>query len=117
MSYQTSKGKYVDARDIKLDPLENPLTIDGYSPVVEVGKRRVLSLILVASAVSASDTVDVAIQSSNDGTNWFTEHAFTQVIAPVTQRKTVTVGRYVRAFYDVGGSAISIACTLRAEAV
>lgn len=118
MSYVTSKQKYVDSRDLNLDPIESPTTVDGYSNVIELGKRRCCTLVLNVTSVSASDTLDVSIEGSDDnGSNWYTIVAFTQVSATGTQRKSFVGARQIRAKYDVTGSSVSIASTLRGEAV
>jgi len=122
MGYFQSSGKWVSTKDIRLDPLVSPLTIDGKSAVVEMGSKRALYLNLVIASVSTDDTLDVTVETSNDGTNWYSAGAFTQATsaggAPLNQRKMFVVDRFVRADFNVGGAAaISIPCTLRGEAV
>jgi len=114
--YTRQDGTYVDAKAIVLSPAA-ALTADAVSNVVELGDKRNVALTLVVSAVSASDTLDVTVQGSQDGsTNWYTIGTFTQVTTTGTERKTFTGDRFLRADYNVGGASISIAFTLTGEA-
>lgn len=117
MGYTTESGQYVSTKDLNLDPTEGTLTEDGTSATVEVGGHRSVSLTLDVTAVSDSDSLDVTIETTDDDTNWYSVGTFTQATAATTERKTFTVGRKVRASYDVTGSDVSIDCTLRGEAV
>lgn len=117
MGYTTQNGRYADVESIKLNPLEGQLTQDGYSPVIELGDRRILRLELDVSAVSDSDTLDVEIQCSADGkTGWYPVGSFTQATDVTNERQVVMLDRFVRAFFNVGGSGVAIDCTLVGEA-
>ena len=104
----------VDPRN--LNPLEGTLTVDGKSAVHEVSGPCVASFHLDVSAVSASDTVDVTIETSIDGVTWYSAGTFTQATetenAAWDQLLVAAVERFVRADFNVGGAAVSIACTL-----
>jgi hypothetical protein len=122
MSYKTSKGVYVDSVDLTLNPLESPLTVDGYSAVIELpGDQTVARLRLLTTAVSASDVCDVTVETSRDGVTYYAAGTFTQIATTIDatwdQRKCFMLDRYVRAHFNVTGASVSIACTLTGEAL
>lgn len=110
MGYTMANGEFADVIDIDLAPLEgSTVTTDGNSAVVELGDRGVIALTLVVGAVSASDSLDVTVQTSRDGVNnWYSAGTFTQATTAATERKTFAVDRFVRANYNVTGSGVSI---------
>jgi len=116
MGYTKQSGKWADTRDVDFSP-PAALDADALSVVIELGDRGTLRLVLDVTAVSSADTLDVAIETSREGVTWYSAGTFTQVTAVSTQRKTFVIDRFIRANYDVGGSAISIAFTLKGEAV
>lgn len=117
MGYTKANGQFADVEPIVLNPLEGAaVTVDGYSAVLELGDRALARLTLAATSVSSGDTVDVTIQTSPDGVNWYTSGTFAQVTAPGSESKLFLLDRFVRAHFDVGGSGVSIACTLAGEA-
>lgn len=119
MSYTTNGSrKFVPAKDLNLDPIEGTLTQDGYSRVVELDGETVARLVLDVTAVSDADTLDVTVECSRDGVNdWYSVGTFISTTAPGKQRRAVPLDRFVRAHFDVTGSDVSIAATLRGEAV
>jgi hypothetical protein len=122
MSYKTSKSVFVNAVDLNLNPLESPITVDGYSAVVELpGDQTVARLRLLTTSVSTSDVCDVTIQTSADGTTYYTAGTFTQIATTIDatwdQRKDFIVNRYVRAHYNLTGASMSIAVTLLGDAL
>jgi hypothetical protein len=104
MGYTTSKGHYVGELDLNLAPLLG-LTISAagttYSAVYEMESRRNVTAKLIITSISTDDTLDVTIESSDDGTNYWTVCTFTQgtdATSDSTERKSCTaVGRYLRA--------------------
>src|SRR5690349_6963260 len=119
MGYTMRNGRYANTADVTLNPLEGAaLTVDGKSQVVELGDRGVLRLRLLCTSVSAADTLDVTVETSRDGVTWYSAGTFTQVTdaAQQDQRKVFAVDRFVRADFNVGGTGVSIACTLTGEA-
>lgn len=60
-------------------------------------------------AASASDTLDVVVEDSADGSSWATLATFTQVAAVGVQRSEVagTVRRYTRVTWSIAGTATS----------
>lgn len=115
--------KHRKARVVPLDL--NPLvgstvTVDGYSRVYELGDASILRVHQAVATVSTDDTLDTVIQTSKDGTTWYTAGAFTQVTADAaSEYKDVPVNRFVRLLFNVGGAAaISIGgVVITAEAV
>jgi len=119
MGYKKANGIFADVEAINLNPLEGAaVTKDGYSAVLELGDRGEARLTLAATSVSSADTLDVTIQTSPDGSDdsWYTAGTFSQVTEAGSERKVFLLDRFVRAHFDVGGSAVSIACTLLGEA-
>jgi uncharacterized cupredoxin-like copper-binding protein len=117
MSYHQTSGRFVYEEDIDLSPAA-AVTADAQSRVLEMGHLHTMFLELVVSAITASDTLDVTIQGSEDGTNWFTLGTFTQVSATGTQRKSFPTAKQVRADFngtDAGGG-MSFTFTLRGKA-
>lgn len=101
--YQMTNGRWADTIALDLSPAA-PIAVDGYSAAVEVGDYAVARLALTATSVSPSDVLDVTLQTSHDGTTWYTAGTFTQVTANGTERKCFAVDRFVRAHYNVTGS-------------
>lgn len=121
MGYTINSGKFIGrhsgAEDIDLSPAA-ALTADGYSGVLELGGPKPCRLTLKTTSVSASDTLDVTIQGSdtNDFTNDVrTLATFTQVSASGSQSLSFLGARFVRAYYNVTGTDVSIACSLKGE--
>lgn len=119
MSYIATSGQYVDALTLNMNAIQGTtITADGYSDVFEMAHRRGITGKLTVTSVSASDTLDVTLQTSDDGTNWWTLGTFTQATGATTERKSFPAcGRKLRAFFDVGGASVSIVAALEIEAV
>jgi hypothetical protein len=116
MGYFKANGQYANTEAVVLSPAA-ALTEDGNSASLELGDRAVARLTLAATAVSAGDTLDVTVQTSRDGTTWYTSGTFTQVTTTGSETKCFLLDRFVRAAYNVTGSDVSITCTLTGEAV
>lgn len=70
-----------------------------------VGDCGTLRLTLTCTAVSGtSPTLDTVIQTSKDGTTWYTAGTFTQITAAASERKCVAVDRWVRLSHTIGGT-------------
>jgi hypothetical protein len=117
MGIHMADGRYANVQEARLDPHEGTLTTDGYSQVLELGDRGTLRLTLDVTSVSDSDVVDVTIQTSRDGVTWYSAGTFTQVTQVGAEHKAFAIDRFVRAHFNVTGSGVSIACTLRGESV
>jgi hypothetical protein len=110
-------GRQSGCEDIDLSPAA-ALTADGYSSVLELGGPKPCRLTLTVASVSTDDTLDVLIQGSD--TNDFTGDVrtlatFTQVTAAGNQSLSFVGARFIRAYYNVGGTSVSIPCTLKGE--
>ena len=72
----------------------------------------------VTACTGGSDTLDVKIQDSPDGTVWYDNVAFTQATAATTEKKALVApfGRYLRAVGTNGSGATatySVLATLK----
>ena len=121
MGYNVNSGKFIGrhsgCEDINLSP-SAALTADATSPVLELGGPKPCRLTLAVTAVSASDSLDVTIQGSD--TNDFsgdvrTLATFTQATAATAQSLSFLGARFIRANYNVTGTDVSIACSLKGE--
>lgn len=103
--YTTTDGQHVDSRDVVLHPSAARTATANGTLVEETGKRRTAALVLVVSARSGTNpTLDVTVQTSRDGSTWYTAGTFTQATATGTQRKTFALDRYVRGSWTIGGT-------------
>lgn len=115
MGYLTSKQEYVDSLTYTWTQAAQSADANGAS--LELGRNRSCRATLDVTSVSASDTLDVKMQGSDDGTTWFDIVSFTQATGATTERKTFVGARFVRPVFDVGGASISISSTVALEAV
>lgn len=104
-SKQSDDGRFFPARDITLAAAASRTTSSNGS-AVDVGGAHTLRLALVCSSRSGtSPTLDVKVQTSPDGTNWYDVAAFAQITAAGTSYKSFSgLDRYVRAAWTIGGS-------------
>lgn len=112
-----SNGQHNGCIDIDLSPTA-ALTTDGYSLTYELGGPLTVSLKQTVTAVSDSDTLDTTIQASDTGAFGGEERTvatFTQATAATSQTLSFVGDKYIRAYFNVGGSDVSISCTLRGE--
>lgn len=116
MGYNMANGRWANTLDLNLDPSSQALAADEYSPAIETGDRAVARLTLDVTSVSDGDSLDVTIQTSPDGTNWYTSGTFTQATGVTNERKLFMLDRFVRAHFNVTGFDVEIAATLRGEA-
>lgn len=103
--YETSDGLFVDTRDVILHPSAARTATANGAVVEETGRRRTLALGVTVSARSGTDpTLDVVVQTSVDGSTWYSAGAFTQFTNTGSQRKTFVLDRYVRLQWTIGGT-------------
>lgn len=71
------------------------------SPVIELGDRGTARLTLAVTA--GTGTLDVAVQTSGDGTTWRAVAAFTQATGVTSERKSFAgIDRFIRAVSTIG---------------
>ncbi len=116
--YHTSDGVFVDSRDVTLHPSAARTATGNGSVVEETGERRTLSLSLVVTAASGtSPTLDVTVQTSADGSTWYSAGSFAQLTATGSERKTFALDRYVRLRWVIGGTTPSFTFSASGELV
>jgi hypothetical protein len=116
--YNTSDGQFVDSRDVVLHPSATRTATGNGTVVEETGKRRVASLTLTVAARSGTTpTLDVTVQTSRDGSTWYTAGSFAQATAAGAERKTFALDRFVRARWVLGGTTPSFTFSLDGELV
>jgi hypothetical protein len=107
MGYTRRDGQYSGTRDVNFGAIQGAtVSADGKSAVVETGPG-VIALKLVATAVGASSTLDLTVETSYDGVTYSSAGTFTQITSTVgtqTQYKCFAVGRFTRVDYNIGGS-------------
>lgn len=106
-------------------PAGTVVTANGNSaPVTDLGAASTLSCYLVVSAASGTaPTLDVDVQDSPDGVNWYTVKSFAQSVAAGQKRIDLLAGTpfadAIRFRYTVGGTApsftIGILCVAKAD--
>ena len=104
--YKTSDGLFVDSRSVNLHPSAARTATANGSVVEDTAHRRTLALALVITAASGTNpTLDVTVQTSRDGSTWYTAGTFTQATTTGTQRKVFALDRYVRAQWTIAADA------------
>lgn len=120
MGYRMANGRYARTRDVTLQASVTK-TATFTSDAVEVGDASTLRAALAVSAhAGTTPTLDVKIQTSNDGsTGWTDAGSFAQVTTTdSTTRKVVTgLDRFVRVVATIGGTTPSYTYAVTAEAV
>lgn len=104
MGYQTQNGRHADTEELILHPSAERAA-SGNAGAKELGDRAVARLVLVVSANSGTDeTLDVTVETSADGSTWYTSGTFTQATGTGTQRKAFLLDRFVRVAWTIGGT-------------
>lgn len=111
MGYHRQDRKWADTEDIVLAPLALRDDAEATGPELELGDRATVRLALTVTAkAGTAPTLDVTIETSHDGANWYEAGSFGQVSdpnltsGPLVVRKIVAIDRFVRAKWEVGGS-------------
>jgi hypothetical protein len=120
VSYQKTDGTYVYTEPFVVASAAR--TTSSNSAAVEVGNRSHLRglLLTVSAASGTTPTLDVQVQTSNDGSTGWTivGTAFTQATGTTTQRKTFSsLDRFVRVAWTLGGTTPSFTFSLAGELV
>lgn len=117
MGYATKSGRWANTVDLPL-AASAARTATGTGSAVEPGDRGVARLFLnVTAASGTSPTLNVTIQTSNDGSTWRSAGTFTQATAVSSQRATFNIDRYVRATWTIAGTTPSFTFSITGEAV
>jgi hypothetical protein len=106
MPYQTSALRATRTADITL-AASAARTATGTGSAVEMGDSGILRLTLdITAASGTTPTLDVAIQTSQDGsTGWTTVASFAQQTGVATVRKVFAgFDRYARASWTIAGT-------------
>lgn len=116
--YSTSDGTFVDSRSINLHPSAARTATGTGSVSEETAHRRNLALVLAITAASGTTpTLDVTVQTSRDGSTWYTAGTFTQATTTGTERKVFALDRYVRVIWTIGGTTPSFTWSAAGELV
>lgn len=117
MGYATKSGRWADTIDLPL-AAAGARTATGNGAAFEPGDRGVARLFLnVTAASGTTPTLNVTIQTSNDGTTWRSAGTFTQATGVTSQRATFNIDRFVRATWTIGGTTPSFNFSITGEAV
>lgn len=117
MGYHTSDGRFADTQDLTLFPSATK-TATATGDAVETGDRRVARLKLdVTAASGTSPTLDVDVETSRDGSTWYTSGSFTQATAVGGEEKLFMLDRFVRAKATIGGTTPSFTFSVAGETV
>lgn len=118
MGYNTANGRYANTLAVSFGSAT--LTATAASNVIELGDRNSLRLDLVISAASGtSPTLDIAVQTSPDGTTWTTVASFSQQTTTTTgvHKLFGPIDRFVRCNNVLGGTTPSFTFQITGEAV
>lgn len=98
--YQMANGRFANTLACGLvPPAAQAATFT--SAVIELGDRGTARLTLNVTA--GTGTLDVAIQTSADGTTWRAVAAFTQATGVTSERKSFTgIDRFIKAVCTIG---------------
>lgn len=125
-------AKQTQTRASVIDPADNAMlerrkvaialaaiAATGTTDEFYVGDCGVLRCTLTCTAVSGtSPTLDTVVQTSADGSTWYSAGSFTQVTGAGAERKTFAVDRWVRFSHTIGGSSTpTVTAKLDGEAV
>lgn len=91
------------------DDGDTAITQDGKSPEKLLVGPGEYDVTVIVTTVSASDTIVVTVEESQDGTTFNDLSAFPEIDAPgIFHRKVQTQKEYLQLGYNVDGSQVSI---------
>lgn len=105
MGYHMQSGKYADTEEITLKAAGvEAASTEGEA--IEVGDRRVARLTLDVTADASGTTLDVDVECSSDGVNWYVSGSFSQVggTTPASEQKLFMLDRFVRYVSTIVGT-------------
>lgn len=105
MGYDTGTGRSIHRMDLDMSPAA-AVTADANGTAVLIGDRGTVRLTLEVSDVDGTNpTLDVDIETSEDGSDWRVLGSFAQLDDDGSERKSFGgADRYIRAVYDIGGT-------------
>lgn len=105
MGYNMSGGRYAATTPVTLHASAARTTTANGS-AIELGDKGTLRLLLSVTANSGTDeTLDVAVETSYDGTTWRSVAAFAQKTGTGTERKSFSgMDRFARVAWTIGGT-------------
>lgn len=115
--YSDNLGKFVASQTLDVASVAAATASGTSTPVQAHGEDIVLELDVTAfDSVEGDETMDVAIETSADGsTGWTSVGSFAQVTGVTTERKGFTgLNNYVRANYTIAGTTPSADFTVKA---
>lgn len=118
MGYTMQNGRYASTLPVVIqDAVTKTATFTGSA--FEIGDRGTARLDLVITAASGTTpTLDLAIQTSADGTTWVAVAAFAQQTGVATVHKVFTgLDRFVRAVATIAGTTPSFSYSVSGECV
>ena len=120
MGYTMQNGRWASTESVTLHPSAER-TESGSGETIELGDRSTLRLLLDVTAASGTDAaLDVAVETSHDGTTWRPALGyFEDTVSDVGTMRTGFSGcdRYVRAVWNIEGEDPSFTFSLTGEAV
>lgn len=117
MGYSKANGQWADTVDAEL-VASAARTATFQSAALEIGDRGTACLTLDVTAVSGTaPTLDVAIETSADGTTWRALASFAQKTVAGSERKSfVGCDRFIRANCTIAGTTPSFTFSVAGEA-
>jgi hypothetical protein len=107
MGYAKGTGQWSGTTDVNFGAVQGKtVSADGKSAVIQTGAG-VVALKMLATSVDASATLDLTVETSDDGVTYYSAGTFTQITSTVgtqTQYKCFAVGRFTRVDYNIGGT-------------
>lgn len=117
MGYSLRSGKWAESENAVIQgAVTRTASLVGNG--VEVHGKGIVCLDLnVTAASGTTPTLDVAIETSKDGTNWRSLGSFAQKTGVSSERKSfVGVDRFIRANAAIGGTTPSFTYSVSGEA-
>jgi hypothetical protein len=103
--YSDGLGRHIRVNDVSLKASAAE-TASTTHTALELGDAARVNLALDVTAFGGTTpTLDITIEGSNDGTNWYTLGTFAQKVNVATERKAFLAARHVRSRSVITGSA------------
>lgn len=114
--YSSGLNRHIAVDDVTLKASAAE-TASTTHTAAELGDKARLNLVLnVTAQAGTAPTLDITIEGSNDGTNWYTLGTFAQKTGVATERKAFVAARHVRSRSVVDGTTPSFTYSILGEA-